>query len=200
MIIFVPEYDEQTRMNGTIIRQLISQNDTVLIGTDAIKDRLIHELCLKNDSLFVMNHGEYTYFEDNNNEIAISTENSHHLAQRNSFIYACKTARKLGYLMMSEHKNAIYWGYDVPISGVGDEYVKIFDFILQNFSFCNNESDIQNVLDELKVICETSSDKAALDGDLETLTGLYQLWARLRVFYQHKILKHSESPDFDPFE
>lgn len=158
--------------------------------------------------LFVMTHDTSYDFFDQNDKIAIN--NSHHnlFLHRKSFVFACYTANELGREL---GKKGVYWGYTGGIQAPDDTHKKsieifasIFKKIIENFSHCEKDEQINEFIHELKNICDNFAyefDELFENEHFDALDAhrcLIHIWNRLRVWNGSIMFTHPSIDDKSP--
>ncbi len=138
MILFVPGYDEATKANLDIGKQL-ADGHIALLAEKAIRSNLIELLrTLENESLFSMSHGKYDMLLDNNSETAISIDDKPLLTNRTVYAWACHTGSNLGE-HIADNNNAVWWGYTGAVTAPStsepfyQKQKEVFRFIQNSF-------------------------------------------------------------------
>lgn len=197
MIVFVSAYDEATRANLAVARDLRLPHADRLIADGAVRTALHLALRANGAPLFAMSHGKPDHLcaqhcSHATDHVALSVQDVSVLGSRSVFAYACHTAARLGPEVSSQ--GVTFWGYirEITAPDARDAFrgyfVRIFDYIGESFPGAGSAEQRRDVLERIKALCDEAAlavDEAA-DADptldvLETYQSLRDLWQYLRV-------------------
>ncbi len=167
MIIFVTNYDDNTYCNYKIITCIKSKPNYIMKLSNEATKKNLHEAVelYEEKNLFIMSHGEDESVIDNDRIMALSLADKRLLKNRKIFVYACKTGKSLGE-EISKNSN-VYFGYINSIqapyweNGLDEYFVPIFNCIVDNLTTINSLNQAKDFIDDLKKICENTSDNIA---------------------------------------
>jgi hypothetical protein len=213
MIIFIPTYDSATKSNLEVVRPILPKTYIALLEKEATRIHLWHYLN-KENVLFAMSHGNSDALWDNNDEKALKIEDAAAFDNKKAFVFACFTANSLGFALKKQH--SIYWGYTGRVAAPSSQpivkalFSTIFEYILNHFSDCVDEFNINTMLETIKRLCDKAEYQLDeiieagefVEDDLECYCCLQHIWNRLKVhhFDWNEPLKHIEARDGDLFE
>jgi hypothetical protein len=213
MIIFIPAYDDATKANLDVVEPIIPKTAISLLEKDATRGNLWHQLNQEN-VLFAMSHGNSDALWDNNDDKALKMDDFDAFADKKAFVFACFTANSLG--MALKKQNSIYWGYTGRVAAPSSQpivktiFSNILEYILTHFSNCKNEFEINQMLENIKQLCDKAAEQmdeiiesgAFVEDDWECYNCLQHIWSRLRVhhFNINQPLKHIGAVDGDLYE
>jgi hypothetical protein len=211
MIAFITAYDDATNANYNVVQPIIPETTLLLGSSSANRENLWHHLP-HFSTLFAMSHGNSDTLWDNENNAAINLADVALLTNKKAFVFACYTANDLGRQMRANSN--IYWGYTGSIAAPTDEmatiplFQSIFQYVIAHFSICESKPQIDNMLQNLKNLCDSTANEfdnlyaEGADINLMAYNCLNDIWTRLRVnhFDFAEAIKHPEAPQGDLFE
>lgn len=160
MISFVTSHDVATRANAKLWNYLSIHPSVLLLGPDAVADRLHQSL---KDSpgapLVIFSHGRRRPTHcvvGNDSKPALNEESLTLVGARSVFAMACWTGLVLG--NAAGRKGAVWWGFDnsvsPPPSAWLDHYRSLFTAILTTFGRLQAKIEIEIFLNEVVLKAE----------------------------------------------
>jgi len=206
MIVFIPGYDEPTKANLAIGKQLIDGH-LALVAQEATRNNLLDLLNkFRKESLFSMSHGKQDKLLDNNSEPAITIGDEYLFSNRITYAWACHTGTNFG-KRISDH-DGIWWGYTGKVTAPSisepfrQKQEEVFRFIQNHFDKIKTPQEIIDMINIIKCKCDemiSIFDEIILS-DTEDTMEIYScsnhIWERLLVWHPltNEIpLKHEKS-------
>lgn len=206
MIVFAPDYDDQTRACAVVAIHIAKHtNSHLLHGDDARRGQLLDTL--KNTALascMFFAHGDHEGIYGTGDVRALTKSDLAHLPKLPMFAYACHSAN---FFQEAADRGRISWGYDKamvppPYFAVRrDDVESVFRLIAHHFDKCVSTTDIHRVIEEIQQACDKSLNRYIKNGT-STVAGMVffsQLWTRLRVWtpWESQPVKHAASWNSD---
>ena len=223
MIVFVPAYDEPTRANQAVARDLprgldidvgdgwLKDTYRLLLGAHATRANLLNVLEARPEPLFAMAHGRPHCLLGQGHDQALLAQDAPILEQRPVFAFACHTAAQLGRAMAGQ--GVTWWGYIIEVSAPDDRellrplFVSIFAYIRSAFVDAGSPAGRLDVLMRTKALCDHAAetvdtladDDPALDV-MDALRSLRDIWQLLRIWSPgaESPERHPHAPDVAP--
>lgn len=190
MILFAPEYDDQTRACAPIAEHIarLGGAATLLRGDKARRGELLRELS-KEDSnaCLIFSHGSPEEICGQDGEIALVPKDFHSQRYIPVFAYACHSAL---FGDKAHEKKRVWWGYDKsmvppPLDVVRkDDVESIFRYIAHRFDGCSSEAEVRQLIDDIRDQCVKYTGKYWKSRTANVAGSVFfmQLWTRLRVW------------------
>ena len=195
-LVFVPAYDEPTRSNLAIAREVVGAADMVLFGDHATPQGLHQHLASYPElPLFAMSHGWHDRLFAQGGAVALDCDDAVLLTGRRCFVFACHTAARLGGAVRDE--GGIWWGYAGAIQSPPDHpallplFAALFRFIKQGFAAAVSREERMEFLEELCARCQAAAgqlqdllDRGEILPDAEAMAAMHcllHIWNRLET-------------------
>lgn len=211
MILFIPSYDEATKGNLDVAKQVakLGTKYNKLFSKDATRDKLRKRLeDNKNKSLLIMSHGceNNVYFQNEKGEeiIALSMNDASLFKGRSVFSYSCKTGKQLGKCLSS--KNGIYFGYYKTIYAPNSDglfvkfFAEIFELIINEFPKAQTDIEIEKFMFAIK--SKVKDEITMRIQELEKTQGMYvptEVYLALDTIWRF-LVSWKNGRMIDPFE
>lgn len=202
MIVFAPEYDDQTRACAKVAQHVAGHTRSHLLhGDDARRGPLL--AALGNEELascMFFAHGDRAGIYGAADQRALATTDLAHLPKLPMFAYACHSA---DFFQEAADRGRISWGYDKtmvppPYFAVNRADVEsVFRFIAHQFATCASLTDVHRVIGDIRDVCERYLDRYIKNGTSTVAAMVFfsQIWTRLRVWtpWENQPIKHAAS-------
>jgi hypothetical protein len=208
MIIFATAYDIPTNATHAYALTLAGANSNYLsiLGNSATRTPLIQALSNSTLPLFIMSHGEADKVKGHDGAMALNLNDTAYITGRNTFAFACYTSADLGKVVINS--SGIWFGYSGPINAPESSqicfshFLSIFTFIISEFPKCQNSTDIDKFLIDLKNICDNAQYQLdVLASQTRNIPyaatqSVRDTWRNLIVWLQghHQPIKHPNAP------
>jgi hypothetical protein len=202
MIVFAPEYDDQTRACAVVAQHVAGHTKGHLLhGDNARRGPLL--AALQNGgsgSCMLFAHGDHAGIYGLENERALATTDLAHLPKLPLFAYACHSA---DFFQAAADRERISWGYDKamvppPYFAVRRTDVEsVFRSIAHQFAKCTSLDDVHQVIEDIRDVCNRCLDRYIRNGTTSVAAMVFfsQIWSRLRVWtpWANQPIKHPDS-------
>lgn len=203
MILFAPEYDDQTRACALIAEYIARSgiSATLLRGVQAKRGELLRELG-KDDSLacLIFSHGSPNEICGQDGETALVPKDFQLPPPIPVFAYACHSA----FFGREAHQQKhIWWGYDKsmvppPLEVLRREDVEaVFRYIAHRFHACSSANDVKHLIEQIRDRCQTYVARYRKNKKASMTSAVFfmQLWTRLRVWtpWEESPIAHEQS-------
>jgi hypothetical protein len=190
MILFAPEYDDQTRACAPIAGHIARSGGVtaLLRGGQARRGELLREL-RKDDpqACLIFSHGSPEEICGQDGETALVPKDFHSLRNVPVFAYACHSAL---FGQKAHQQRSVWWGYDKsmvppPLDVVRkDDVEAIFRYIAHRFHGCSSAEEVKQLIDEIRDLCQKHVGRYWRDQKASMASAVFfmQLWTRLRVW------------------
>lgn len=201
MIIFAPAYDEQTKACAQVAQHVsASVPGKKLIAADANRGAILKELAAA-DACMIFSHGAPDIICGQNDSPALYPEDLPAINHKAPiYAYACYSAF---FGRNSGDSTRVWWGYDKsmvpPPLGIlkREDIVGVFRYISHRFSHCASIKDVEQLVEEIHVLCESRVALYRRNGSasMTSMVFFMQLWTRLRILtpWSDTPVLHAES-------
>jgi|TARA_R110002124_G_scaffold287327_1_gene472908 hypothetical protein len=201
VIVFIPTQDEATQDNMAVAGHIALPANR-LHGPNAIRANAIHALTAAPIApFFAISHGNPDSLLGHDEEPAVTTGDRELFGERNSFAFACHTAKGIGPSVAEQ--GGIWFGFAGPINCLPADpdtihhFISIVDFIEDRFPGCTTTADASAFINDLKQLTDQAFAIIDESGEqsFEVLHALRDIAMRLRIWlpFADNPVKHIEA-------
>ena len=189
MILFAPEYDDQTRACAPIAEHIARSDgsDALLRGDQAIRGGLLRELRKKGaQACMIFSHGSPDEICGQDGITALVPDDFRSLGPVAVFAYSCHSAF---FGREAHQQQRVWWGYDKSMVPPPDvvrtaDVESIFRYIAHRFDGCSSPEQVKRVIEEIHDRCQHYVARYRKNHRASMASAVFfmQLWTRLRVW------------------